>query len=157
MSPSSTAWHQRVLTRIAVQIASYLEAHPVGEVLIGVDVHLGTGPRGGDLVYRPDIVFINAERAADTRERIVGPPDLIVEVVSSTSRRYDNETKKGDYQRCGVGEYWVIDPQLDRMAFYYFREGSYVEIAVEGGTLKSEAIPGFALDLARVRKTFKPM
>jgi len=155
MSPSPTAVHQKVATRIAAQIVAYLEKHPVGEVFVEVDVNLGSGPRGGDLVYRPDVVFVRAERAAAMRERIVGPPDLVVEVVSNTSRRYDHETKKNDYERCGVGEYWLIDPEQDTMVFYRLQGGRYVEVTPQGNTIASEAIPGFTLDLNRVRKTFQ--
>ena len=156
MSPSPTPVHQKVVTRIAAQIVAYLEVHPVGEVFVEVDVHLGAGPRGGDLVYRPDVIFLRTERVAQNQERIVGAPDLVVEVVSNTSRRYDNETKRSDYQRCGVSEYWLIDPDRESMTFLSLEGNHYVEMSTEGDTLKSRALSGFTLNLARVRKSFKP-
>lgn len=155
MSPSPLPVHQKVAVQLVVQIANYLEDHPVGTVFVELDVQLGAGPNGGDLVYRPDVVFLRAERVAQNQERIVGPPDLIVEVVSNTSRRYDNETKKDDYERCGVREYWIIDPHLETMAFYALREGRYVELTAQDDRLHSEVIAGFALDLERVRGAFR--
>lgn len=154
MSPSALPHHQKVATRIAVQIGSFLETHPVGEVYTEVDVHLGVGPRGGDLVYWPDVVFLREERVPGPGQHIKGPPDLVVEVVSSDRRRYDYETKKDDYEGCGVHEYWIIDPELQQMTFYRRREDRFVEIQPEGDKLPSEAIPGFSLDLAKVRKSF---
>jgi len=154
MSPSPTPDHQDAATQITVQIGGYLEKNPVGKVFIELDAHLGPGPTGGDIVYRPDVVFIRTEKVARNRKRIDEPPDLAVEIVSDTSRRYDNETKKGDYERSGVMEYWIIDPHRGTMSFYRLRDGRYELIQPKGDNFTSEAVPGFMLDLARVRRTF---
>lgn len=155
MSPSPLPRHQEVAAQIVVELGSFLRTHSVGKLYFEVDVHLGAGPMGGDLVYRPDVIFLRAEHAARCRDRIVGPPALVVEVVSNTSRRYDNVTKKADYERCGVAEYWIIDPERQTMTFYRLHEGRYIDAAPEGDRLASTAVPGFALDLARVRKAFQ--
>ena len=156
VSPSPTPQHQDVLVEILTQIALFLRTNPVGKVFAELDVHLGEGPNGKDLVYRPEIVFVRAERLPVMRDKIVGGPDLMVEVISRGSRRYDSETKKGDYERFGVGEYWLIDPERKAMTFYRLQEGRFVEVPVEGDAFTSKAVPGFVLDLARVRETFKP-
>jgi len=155
MSPSPLPLHQKVAARITGQITAYLDAHPVGEVFVEVDVFLSEGPRGGDLVYRPDIVFVRNERLPRGLDRITGAPDLVVEIVSDTSRRYDHETKKGDYERCGVAEYWLIDPYRKEMKFYHLKQDRYLVMAPRGDSLPSDAIPGFSLDLNRVRRTFE--
>lgn len=154
MSPSPTPEHQDAATQISAQIATFLNDHLVGKVFVELDVNLGQGPTGGDIVYRPDVVFIRAEKVARNRKRIDEPPDLAVEIVSDTSRRYDNETKKGDYERAGVMEYWVIDPNRGTMSFYRLRDGRYELVQPKGDAFASEAIPGFSLDLSRVRRTF---
>ncbi len=156
MSPSPTPQHQAVAMEISVQIGSYLRDHPVGQAFAELDVHLGRGPTGGDLVYKPELIFVRAERLAPMREKIVGAPELVVEVISRGSRRLDSETKKDDYQRFGVREYWLIDPQRKVMTFYRMQESRFVEVPAEGDTFASEAVPGFTLDLPRVRDTFKP-
>jgi Uma2 family endonuclease len=156
MSPSPKPRHRRVAMNIATQIGIYLLEHPVGEVLAEIDVHLGRGPEGGDLVYRPELVFIRSERLRKMRDQISGAPDLVVEVVSRGSRRLDSETKKADYERCGVREYWLIDPERKAMAFYRLRGRRFVEISTRGKAFASRAVPGFVLDLSRVRAAFKP-
>ncbi len=156
MSPSPSPQHQRIAMEIAFQLKLYLRDHPVGEVLPEIDVHLGQGPTGGDLVYKPEVVFLLAERLPQMREKISGAPDLVVEVVSRGSRRFDSETKKNDYERFGVLEYWLIDPERQAMTFYRLKEGRFVVIDPDGDSFASEAVPGFALDLPRVRATFKP-
>ncbi len=154
MSPSPTPEHQDAATQIAVQIGSYLDKNPVGKVFVELDVNLGRGPTGGDIVYRPDVVFIRTEKVARNRKRIDEPPDLAVEIISDTSRRYDTETKKGDYERAGVMEYWIIDPQRGTMSFFRLQSGRYESIPQQGDKFTSEAIPGLVLDLSRVKRTF---
>jgi len=155
MTPSPNWRHQEVAQEISWQLYGYLKGHPVGRVIPDVDVHLGTGPRGGDLIYRPDIVFFKAGRRFHEADRIIAPPDLVVEVASLSTRRYDRETKKADYERFGVLEYWIVDPLRKSFEFDRLVDGRYVSIASEGNVFRSEAVHGFALDLAAVRRTFE--
>ncbi|MFQ5424621.1 MAG: Uma2 family endonuclease [Phycisphaerae bacterium] len=152
-----TPRHQHVAFEIAWQLRNYIQQNPVGLVLMETDVHLGQTPTGDDLVYRPDVVFLCSERAGDIKDRIIGAPDLVVEVVSGSSRRFDSETKREDYERYGVGEFWLIDPDQGRMTFFRLKEGRFVEVPTTGDSFASEAVPGFKLDLACVRKAFTLM
>ncbi len=156
MSPSPTPQHQAVAMEIASQISIFLRTHPVGHVLAETDIQLGPNEAGRDIVYRPEIVFLRTERLASVRTRIVGAPDLAVEIISPESRRYDSETKKGDYEKYGVEEFWLIDPEKDAMTFYRRQGERLVEVPPTGEAFHSEAVPGFALDLPRVRKSFRP-
>jgi len=154
MSPSPTPKHQHVALEIAWQLRNYLQQNPVGLVLMETDIHLGQSPTGDDLVYRPDVVFLCSERAGDIKDRIIGAPNLVVEVVSGSSRRFDSETKRDDYERSGVGEFWLIDPDQDRMIFFRLKEGRFVEVPPAGDTFASQTVPGFELDLLSVRTAF---
>ncbi len=155
MSPSPTPRHQVVATEIVGQIWAFLREKPVGRVYCELDVNLGKGPGGGDLVYRPDVIFIRAERLAKKKlDRVRIAPDLIVEVVSASSGAYDRRTKFGDYERLGVGEYWIIDPQQGTLTFHRLENGRYVEGKASRDHFASSAIPGFVLDLLRVRELF---
>lgn len=156
VSPSPTPEHQAAMIEITGQLFKYLEARPLGRVFAELDVHLGQGPGGGDLVYRPEVIFVSADRVRKMRKRIVGAPELVVEVISQGSRRLDSQTKKQDYERCGVVEYWLVDPARESIRFYRRKGRKFAEVRVSGDTFKSMAVPGFVLDVARVRDTFKP-
>ena len=156
MTPSPAPKHQAVLMEITTQIGMFLRDHATGQALPEIDVHLGEGPTGGDLVYRPELVFIRTERLPEIDDRVVGAPDLVVEIISRGSRRFDSETKKDDYERFGVREYWLIDPEQESMTFFRLVGGRYIEVPPIGNTFPSEAIRGFTLDLARVRQAFRP-
>ena len=88
--------------------------------------------------------------------RLIGPPDLAVEVISPDSRRYDTQTKRDDYERCGVREYWIVDPQQKLLTFLRNEAGRFVEVPPQGDSFASEAVEGFVLNLAEVRDSFKP-
>lgn len=152
LSPSPTPRHQQVMLKIAAQLSAFLEKHPVGAAYPETDVRLDE-----NLVYRPEIVFLRTERVLDNWERIRTAPDLVVEIVSPASRRYDAETKRSDYERYGVREYWLIDPDRETMTFYRLESGRYVETAPKQDRLTSEAVPGFVLDLSAVRRAFRPL
>ena len=152
LSPSPTPKHQQILAEILAQLMWYLRSHPVGAVYPETDIKLDE-----DLVYRPELVFIQADRVAENWERVRVAPDLVVEIISPETRRYDSETKKADYEHYGIREYWLIDPDRATMTFYRLESNGYVEAAAQDDRFASEAVPGFVLDLASVRKAFRPL
>ena len=156
VSDNPTPWYQSVAMEMVGQLYGFLRDHPVGHILANTDVQLGEGPTGRDLVYCPELVFIATERWPEMRDRLVGPPDVVVEIISPTSRRMDTETKKDDYERVGVREYWLFDPERNAMTFYRLEGDRFVEAAFSDDTYVSQAVPGFTLDLKRVRESFKP-
>jgi len=157
MSPSATPRHQLVALAILRQLADHVENNNLGLVLHETDVRLLRGAGRPDVVYRPEIIFITAERAAGIENRIEVVPDVVVEVISPSSRGLDTETKYADYERAGVREYWLIDPEEDRMTFYRLKDGRYVAAQASGDFFASEAAPWFRLDLAKVRAAFRKL
>lgn len=154
MSPSPSKRHQRILFRLSRIVADFVELNGLGEVFEDLDVYLGRSPAGGDLIYRPDMIFLRGSQGDDDSNRVSVPPDLIVEVVSRSSRKMDRQTKMRDYERFGVREYWVIDPIRNATDFYALRNGCYEPMPVADDKLRSVAIPGFELDLVQVRALF---
>jgi Uma2 family endonuclease len=154
MSPSPSPKHQAITSEILAQIHWYLRTHRLGRVFAELDVHLGTGPTGGDLVYKPEVIFIRSERRPEMLDKIAGAPELVVEVISRGSRRLDSQTKKADYERFGVQEYWLADPERKRITFYRLIEGRFEEVSPAGTAFTSRAVPGFVLDLTPIHELF---
>lgn len=155
MTPSPAPVHQAVRMEVLTQLGLYLREHPLGQAFPEIDVHLGSTGHGEDIVYRPELAYIRAERLSSMREQITGPPDVVMEIVSRGSRRFDTETKLRDYERFGVGEYWLIDPERLSMVFLRLKDGRF-EPCEFGDQFLSTAVPGFSLDLVRVRAAFNP-
>ncbi|MBN8620566.1 MAG: Uma2 family endonuclease [Anaerolineae bacterium] len=62
-------------------------------------------------IYQPDVLYIAPQsRCIVEEKRLVGPPDLVVEVLSPSTAKLDREKKFRAYQKHGVREYWIIDP-----------------------------------------------
>jgi Uma2 family endonuclease len=135
-----------VLQLLQEQAGAWRRARKGSRVIPGVDNRLG-----GGLVYRPDLAIFAPGRLKTTPERLDLPPDLVVEVLSPSSKATDMIKKRGDYERFGVREYWVIDPENGR-AKAWIRQGSqFVEWAIEGQLLAASSFDGFVLDLSSLR------
>jgi len=95
----------------------------------------------------PDIVFVRKSRQAIVNDRYVdGPPDLCVEVISKSSRKYDRGRKFVLYAEHGVKEYWIIDPFKSAVEFYENRGREFVTIPPdEQGRVHSKVLPGLWL------------
>lgn len=129
--PAPVYRHQRAVARLVVALSEY-SARYGGEVLCApIDVELGEHD-----VLQPDVIYISADRAGIiTDKRIVGAPDLIVEILSPSTAYYDLRVKKRLYERAGVCEYWIVDPILESVEVCTrsdagFTEGS--QIGIEG-------------------------
>ena len=154
MSPSPTAQHQQLIMEIAHQVATFLDQSPVGRVFPELDINLRAS-LDREVVYRPDVVYVSKEKDGIIRNHITAAPDVVVEIISPDSRQYDSVTKKNDYEAAGVREYWLIDPLESKMTFFVRQGEKFAEPTPDGVTFASTAIPGFTLNLNRVRQLFE--
>ncbi|MGQ9557807.1 MAG: Uma2 family endonuclease [Desulfurispora sp.] len=149
MVPAPRTVHQRISKMLQKHMDRFVESHNLGEVLYApVDVYLSEKD-----VLQPDIIFISRGRLAIiTEENIKGAPDLVVEILSPATARYDKVTKSRLYYQYGVQEYWLVDP--DGQVVQVFERGErywnlYDAFDVEQ-TLTSPLLPGLEVPLARV-------
>jgi len=152
VTPSPASVHQRIVGNIYFRMRRFLEGSPVGEAFLApFDVVFGTHD-----VVEPDLLYIAAARRRDilTAQHVRGVPDLVIEVGSPGTRKRDETIKRRLYERTGVQEYWVVDPELEVVRVYRLDGGTYgrpIELAREAGdVLKSGVIEGFELPLTDV-------
>lgn len=110
MSPSPAYNHQEVLMEIASQLRDLLKEKDTGKLIIApFDIYLDDTSNA----VQPDIVIVLKSNPGHLNENgyFHGVPDLIVEILSPSNRDHDLIVKKKIYQRFGVKEYWIIDPQ----------------------------------------------
>lgn len=150
VTASPSVRHQRVSIRLAIAVGNYLAAHSgVGEVLHApVDVVL----EDGDVVV-PDLVVVTADqRDVVTAKYLAGAPAIVVEILSPSSRRMDEKTKRAIYDRHGVREYWVVDPDVDEVRVYRRdADGALPRVPTLGAEqqhlLTTPLLPEFSLSL----------
>ncbi len=99
--------------------------------------------------YEPDLLFVSREREQIIKETEVdGPPDLVVEILSASSYRYDTGDKRAGYERSRVRELWLIDPYGIEGTEMLVREdpsGAFVPAPFESGVYRSRVLQGFYL------------
>lgn len=151
MSPSPFLPHIEIAVEISFQLKAYARK---GERLrVFADADLRVNPA---TVYRPDLAVCRPGRLPPNAKRLTVVPDLVVEVLSRSSKALDLITKRQDYARFGVREYWVVDPEKGTIRCWRSQGADYLESPIEGDALVSSAIPGFTLDLRPVRELIAP-
>jgi Uma2 family endonuclease len=121
----------------------YSDAQGLGAVL-GPDslIHLAPSRK-----CAPDVFFIRQERMPmPLPKEFEGVPDLVVEVLSASNRRYDLRDKRLIYREAGVGEFWFINAALRQIIRDRRQVGSYTEDIVTAGRVSSAVLPGFWID-----------
>ncbi len=124
MTPAPSTRHQRISGRILTILQNFLDRQRLGEVFAApCDVVLSEVD-----VVEPDILFVAKSRQSIiTEHHIQGPPDLIVEILSATTRKNDEIVKRKLYERSAVQEYWIVDPELDQVKVYRLVEDRYTQ------------------------------
>lgn len=152
MSPSPNTFHQIVTGRIYSQILRFLERHPLGEVFIApLDIFLGETD-----VYQPDVMFVsNARRSIITDHGLEGAPDLVIEILSTTTARLDRGAKRKIYARTGVQELWLIDPETKSMAVYRLDEDAETPAATlsANAVFETRLLPGLKFETTAIFKS----
>jgi Uma2 family endonuclease len=145
VTPSPNTKHQTVLGNLHLLIGPWLEVHPVGRVFLAPF----------DVVFS-DLLYLSNERAAAvlTSQHVKGTPDLVVEIASPGTRQRDETIKRRLYERAGVTEYWVVDPDIEVIRLYRREEemfGRATELWREReDVLTTSLLQGLEMPLTRI-------
>jgi len=151
MTPAPSTRHQRILRKLVGLLDARLQRTKEGEVFFApTDVVLSEQD-----VVEPDLLFVSAAKAAlVTEKNIQGAPDLVVEIISQTSRKTDETVKRKLYERYGVAEYWIVDPELETVDIHRLTGQRYVraaELSLEADqALETPLLPGLKLKLSDI-------
>jgi Uma2 family endonuclease len=152
VTPSPNTRHQRILARLHLLIGGWLDVHPIGQAFFAPYDVVFTNV---DIV-EPDLLYFSNERAAQviTPMHARGAPEIVVEIASRGTRKRDETIKRRLYEREGVSEYWVVDPEVDVIRIYR-RDGDSFGRAIEltreaGDTLTTSLLAGLEMPLTRI-------
>lgn len=142
------ARHQLISGLLQFLLTGFVSLFNLGRV-IPAPFEMRTRPDGP--AREPDILFIAREHLDRlTEQRLVGPADLIIEIVSTESVNRDRREKFLEYAAAGVSEYWWIDPRSRQHRFEPFTlksTGHYEPIPLDAqGRFHSRVLPGLWLD-----------
>lgn len=131
-TPAPNLGHQGAVTQFTAHLAIHVEFAGLGRVFAApTDVELAP-----HVTVQPDIVVVlNAHLSILAGTRIIGTPDLVIEIASPGTAGYDRRIKQDAYARAGVPEYWIADPYARSIEPLRLEAGSYRSVGVfEGAT-----------------------
>lgn len=143
--PPPTTRHETLVSRLVAALVRALAPGDEDGLFIAT-----TGVVFDDQnVVQPDVAYVVPERRSRTirEDALHGAPDLVIEVLSPSTRDRDLIAKRALYARAGVPEYWVVAPeQRTVIRFTSPRDGRYREVLeVTSGEVRSSVVPGFVL------------
>ncbi len=143
MSPSPNFEHQLIAKKIFRMLDNQAEQQNAGEVMFApMDVYLGKRN-----IYQPDIFFIAKNRLNIIKDgKVKGAPDLVVEILSAATAKYDLQEKKAVYELFRVKEYWVVDPESKTAKGFILSNKQYKPIKTAKRTMKIVTLE-FIIDL----------
>ena len=155
MSPPPTTTHQRISGALFAQLYSYLRGKqcevfpaPFGVRLFEQD---GDNPEDVDTMVEPDLSVV-CDKSKIDEHGCKGAPDMVIEILSPSTRRHDRLTKFNLYQRAGVREYWIVDPVNQDVQSFVLEDGRYSVkgFGAVGDTLKVNILEDCVIDLTEV-------
>ena len=152
-TPSSR--HQEISMELSRQLANFLEGKrcrvypaPFGVRLFEQD---GDSPENVDTIVEPDISVV-CDRNKIDKHGCKGAPDMVIEILSPSSLRHDRLVKLSPYQRAGVREYWIVDPE-NRSVQVFTLDGGALKIREDYGpqdVAKVNVLDGCFIELSKV-------
>ena len=141
--------HWKVSSKVATKLNNFVDEHDLG--IIGVEkvmIHLSRNS------YEPDIVFFRKEISQTFKEdaMLFPAPDLVVEILSDSTRNRDYGIKFRDYEAHKVGEYWIIDADAQTLEQYVLHDNKFIlqHKFEQKGTLISLIINGFRMEVESI-------
>jgi Uma2 family endonuclease len=149
MTPAPVPNHQKISRNLEFIILKWLKQNDFGEIYDSpIDVELNE-----TTIVQPDLLIIKKERLDIIKEkRIVGAPDVVIEILSSENAYYDLRKKFKIYENAGIPEYWIVDPEIKSIEIYKNENGRYklIKEVEKEGAIESEVLNGLSVDLTEV-------
>lgn len=144
--PASSILHQTISMNLRLLLGGYIKQTKAG-ILLASPVDVVFSPHD---VIQPDLIFIKKEKAHISGARVMGAPDLVIEILSPSNNPKEMSYKKHIYESSGVAEYWIVLPDEQSIVQYLTVEGEFLIKNVIGAAeeLQSPTIQGFTLKVA---------
>lgn len=143
MAPAPNLWHQDVVGTIYIYLYNHVKLTGLGMVYIApVDVELAP-----QTVVQPDVVVVLRDHTAILHPtRIIGTPDLVVEVALPATEKHDRQRKRNAYARAAIPEYWLVDPVNYTLEILVLESRQYHSTGAQTGhvPIQSTIVPAMA-------------
>lgn len=137
MPPAPDDSHQDASVALTMAIGNFVTQNKLGFVRHApYDVYLNESN-----VFQPDFIFVSNENASGRQmDGFHGAPDLVIEIISPGSEKYDRVVKKNIYERSGVIEYWIINPETKECSGFESVNGKFLPLPVALRQIESKLL-----------------
>ena len=145
-----TPGHQWLVGQFYVALKDHVEEHSIGRVWLSpIDVVLD---RDSHLVVQPDLIVISAARAHIVTDRVWGPPDLVIEVLSPRPRIGTLQERLDWFSRYGVRECWLVHQDARTVEVVEFSSGTVMgrRVVLAEEHIRSSVLPSFSATPATI-------
>ena len=150
-----TAIHQRIIGELFVKIREFLKDKPCEVLFAPLDVRLFPQKDGFDTtVVQPDILVVCDNEKLSDNKACRGAPDLVIEILSESSKAMDRKLKFEAYQNAGVKEYWIVDTEAREVMVNILTNGRYISTVYED-MFTSSLLPGLSINLNALRASIQ--
>ncbi|HZF12237.1 MAG TPA: Uma2 family endonuclease [Thermoanaerobaculia bacterium] len=149
--PAPSLDHQGFSLNLSSKMGPFVREHRLGLLRYApTDVLLSEYD-----IVQPDLLFVSNDRAHIlTKANVQGAPDLVVEILSDSTRRRDETLKRHLYERFGVLEYWLVDPDSKTVRVYHRLGARFLApqefSAAAGDLLTTPRLPGFEIRVSEI-------
>jgi len=130
MSPAPSASHQIIISRFNLILGNYLTDKNCLSIVAPFDVRFpdsrDESANDTDTVVQPDISVICDPSRID-KKGCKGAPDIVVEILSPSTGYKDETAKFKLYEKHGVKEYWIVNPETHAVLLYFFENGEFAK------------------------------
>ncbi len=154
MTPAPAPEHQRLLGRLHLKVAGFLEGKECEVFIAPLDVLLPENDEPDEkvkTVVQPDLLVV-CDAKKITPRGCRGAPDWVIEVLSPATASKDQILKRRAYEKAGVREYWVVHPTDRTIMIYRLHKAklTFVDTYDDQAKLKVACLPGLHLDAAEI-------
>ena len=151
---SPNAAHQGMSLRLGALFLQYVDGHGGDCRVFTAPFDVIPDPSDRHTVVQPDVMII-CDPSKIGKGYCEGAPDLVIEILSPSTRRRDLITKHAKYAEAGVREYWIVDIEAQTAVVYDFEHEGLPKICgfdtpVPVGIWEGECLIDFSSILARL-------
>ena len=139
--------HERLFSKIFLHLGMFVAQDQLGEVF-GSRLSVGITK---DYHPEPDIFFVSKDNPGQyANDRFDGIPDLVIEIISPSTRKLDLDEKRPLYQQNRVPEVYFVDVAKKLVMIDVLEDGAYVSLSLRDGTFASRALPGLTWEIEKM-------
>jgi Uma2 family endonuclease len=152
VTPPPVLVHQRIAASLFLALGNFVRRRQLGEAYFA-PVAVLLSPHD---VVEPDLLFISTARLdIQTRTNVQGAPNLVIEILSPSTRRRDEVLKRARYERFGADEYWLVDPLSQSVRILRRSGGDVFEMldvltAADGQIVTTPLLPALEIPVAEI-------